>query len=185
MASRSLQTGDGQASLVTASVLDLDGESAKLTRARRLGPPRGNGPWDPPVTTETMSGSMRAIPDPLGSNGRVYELLIGEGSMLPIDCICRETTVDVAAATAMRAPGDDCPTPHWVPPATERVVAWKCTPRDLYVSAAPSAVFDGFGSSTFYFAQPPGIETVWVKEECMVGGGFRRIAADGSIAHSR
>lgn len=88
---------------------------------------------------------------------------------------CHDATLDVAVAKAVRVRKDpdlECgDTGAFSPATTEKVQVLLCTDED---------------EVRYAFAEGPGVEWLYVNDDCvMQGGGFRRIADDLSIAAPR
>jgi len=97
---------------------------------------------------------------------------------------CEMGTVQVAAATAVRdyyKGGCDGDRGHWVPGAMKRAEALRCGTR-----AAGDASHEPDRLEEMAFAPAPGIEFLYVNDDCvMQGGGYRFVAADASVAAIR
>lgn len=84
---------------------------------------------------------------------------------------CKRTTIAAARPTAVRGPSpgaDECGDEgRWSPATTRRVTVLRC---DL-----------GDDSAELAFAPSPGIEWLFVNDDCLQGGGWRQAPADRSI----
>lgn len=122
--------------------------------------------WDP-VTTRQLLGTATVT-------GATTTLVFGD-----IKLTCTAGKHAVARAGAVRAPSppaknSECgDTGRFIPATTTKVDAFRCkTPDDV--------------DPSFVFAAAPGIEWIFVNDDCaMQGGGWRQIASDGSIAPFR
>lgn len=88
---------------------------------------------------------------------------------------CKRTKLRAARATAVRAYhakndgcGDDG---RWIPGATKPQIALRCSDPEEWDQIA--------------FAPTPGIEWVVLSDDCLAGGGWRAVNADGTIAKPR
>ncbi len=98
---------------------------------------------------------------------------------------CATGEVRVASATAVRKPGrrSECGDRGvWTPAPTQRVVALRCGIDESPVD--PS--FPPDRREEMAFVAAPGIEFLFVNDDCvMQGGGYRFIAANGEVAAIR
>jgi hypothetical protein len=90
---------------------------------------------------------------------------------------CKRTKLDVAAATAVRVPVPrvtECGNQGmWLPNKTKKVDALLCT-------------HDPDDPNQIGLAAAPGIEWLYVNDDCvMQGGGWRSIPKDGSVMRAR
>ncbi|MEO7093377.1 MAG: hypothetical protein ABI175_09010, partial [Polyangiales bacterium] len=175
---RSLMTGQIRAtSVLTFATLNRIDDRAMLTleeqsASNHLGNDRID-PWSEKAVTRRFMGSE------VTANGvTTFDLFDGTDRFA---LACKPTKVAVAKATAVRkrdpkkesCSGDQG---HWVPAQTTKVAALVCgDPGD---EMAP-----GY---TFTAPDAPAIEWLYINDDCsMQGGGYRAIAADGSIAPFR
>lgn len=105
---------------------------------------------------------------------------------LSLEWTCKITKLDVAAATAVRGrdpkwKGKDCGDPgRWEPAATQKVSALQCTQFYPSDDEQPPVVDS---KDNLAFAPAPGIEWLWVNDECVIeGGGWRRVPAKPTLA---
>ena len=105
---------------------------------------------------------------------------------LSLEWTCKMTKLDVAPATAVRgrdsrAKGKECgDTGAWQPAKTQKVEALPCTESTGSDddTAAPADSKDNLA-----FTAAPGIEWLWVNDECVItGGGWRRVPAKLTLA---
>lgn len=90
---------------------------------------------------------------------------------------CRTTTIAAAPPTAVRRAtipdhveecGDEG---RWQPRTTKRMTVLRCADDDSTSDDAPDLAF----------APSPGIEWLYVNDDCLQGGGWRQVPADRSI----
>lgn len=134
--------------------------------------------WPPPAAPVSYSGT--AV-----QRGALLELSLARDTA-SLRLHCRRVQEPVAAADAARTPSDVAGTEGcgdegtWSPPALTPVDALAC--MDAGEPGRPSHDTDG----RLVFAAPPGIEWLYVNDDCaMQGGGLRRIPADGATARFR
>jgi hypothetical protein len=105
------------------------------------------------------------------------------------DLTCKKEKIEVAAATAVRGrdptwAGQECGDPgRWEPPATSKVEVLHCVPTPAPSDSGPDepAATDHLG-----FAPGPGVEWLYVNDDCVIqGGGWRKVGAKSSIAAVR
>jgi hypothetical protein len=164
----------GHATLTT-STLTLDGERATLTMATRTTSDPGTragpieGAW---VDTATKTYTGRSVDD----MGGTLELTLHDGiDNLALSCVYKEVSVAADDAVRVRSSDDsECgDVGQWSPSATTMTHAWVCHRDD-----------DAREAITF--GVTPGIEHLFVNDDCIIqGGGLRRIARDGSVAGVR
>jgi hypothetical protein len=97
---------------------------------------------------------------------------------------CSMGHVQVAAATAVRKPvgGGQCDGDRgrWQPRATKRVAALRC---GIHL---PSPDYPADRDEDMAFTAPPGIEFLFVNDDCvMQGGGYRLMPPDGGVGAIR
>jgi len=92
----------------------------------------------------------------------------------PTDTItlqCKRTTVPAARPTAVRGPSpkaEECGDEgRWSPSSTKRVSVLSCDSAE--------------GTAGIAFAPSPGIEWLYVNDDCLQGGGYRQVKPDRSI----
>ena len=92
----------------------------------------------------------------------------------PTDTIrlqCKRTTIAAARPTAVRGPSpkaDECGDEgRWSPTGTKRVSVLSCD--------------SGQAGAAIAFAPSPGIEWLFVNDDCLQGGGYRQVKPDRSI----
>jgi hypothetical protein len=175
-----------RASVVVATQTGLDGA--------RMG--EGIVAWGN-AESRTYSGSAR-------ESGGILELDLRDASDR-LDLVCTRKEEAVAAATAVRVrtdfEGGDCGDPGaWSPGATSSVVVLACNRRpSAPAEPPPPAPTDPDEArweqeiaaeralrSQLSFGEGPGIEYLYVNDDCMIqGGGLRFIPADGSVTNVR
>ena len=108
-----------------------------------------------------------------------------------IELRCTRTRLRAARADAVREPaplrhgGEDCGDEgRWVPAGTRPVDAIRCLPAEGR-SIAPDDDSTWPNADHLALAPAPGIEWLYVNDDCTQGGGWRRVPADGSIARGR
>jgi hypothetical protein len=111
-------------------------------------------------------------------------LVLAHGSDT-LDLTCKPGTLAVAGATAVRRPNPTKPGQEecgdrgrWVPGATRKLEALRCelVPQDE----------DPDRGERYAFVPAPGIEFLYVNDDCVIqGGGYRAIPKDGSIGAVR
>jgi len=108
---------------------------------------------------------------------------------LSLDFTCKKEKVDVAAATAVRGrdpkwAGKECGDPgRWEPGATSKVEILHCAPTPAPSDDGPDepAATDHLG-----FAAGPGVEWLYVNDDCVIqGGGWRKVPANSAIVGVR
>ncbi len=132
------------------------------------------GPWSPP-TTEHVLGSIDAAGTQLTWTGRHAWTWV-----------CSSAKVAAARATAVRTRSNghrECGDKgRWVPPATRGVAVLSCA----FAEADDPGDAEGEAHDRVVFAPAPGVEYVWVNDDCVVqGGGYRSIAKDSALARAR
>lgn len=142
------------------------GDRATIFVERKLA--ESEGPWAPAGTT-LYTGTGDGTSFSLAAAGQAK-----------LDLACKREKLDVAAATAVRKPvasgkykqpcsGDPG---RWVPPKTTKLEVLSCK-------------LPGF-EAPMPFAAAPGVEYLFVNDDCaQQGGDYRVIAADGSVAPVR
>jgi hypothetical protein len=178
---RELHTGGVQhESSLSTFVLQWHEAQAVLTEERRVGPSRPGARrierWSAPELTQYVGAVT------FSSDGkRASFTFTRRGDSWPLDCV--RGTVRAASAAAVRTPRpsrrgeEECGDPgRWVPGATTQVAALRCAlDQD-----------DPDREEGYAFAPAPGLELLYVNDDCdMQGGGYRRISADGSIGNVR
>lgn len=108
---------------------------------------------------------------------------------LTLDWTCKKVKLDVAAATAVlghdpKFKGKDCGDPgRWQPAASKKVEGFQCTevpPADADPTAEPDP------KTHLAFAPSPGIEWLYIDDECVLkGGGWRRIDKKATVGEVR
>ena len=118
--------------------------------------------------------------------GEAISITLSRGGEM-LELSCEMGTIAAAAATAVRRPhprapgGDECygDRGRWVPARAEKVQALRCG-----VSEADDPTADRMEKMAF--TAEPGVEFLAINDDCiMQGGGYRRIARDGSVANVR
>ncbi|HEU0037426.1 MAG TPA: hypothetical protein VFQ53_42740 [Kofleriaceae bacterium] len=189
---RELQTGAivGRHTLTTYT-LRQDGKQAALdveTRTTSKGqrPAGSKDPfmyeslvdWSAP-TTKHYAGTVETAGAKL-----VFHLADGAD---PLELPCTKARRAVATPTAVRRPHprkpdqDGCSGERgmWVPAAMTKLDVLSCDP-------IPKDEQDGDRVERYAFAPAPGVEFLYVNDDCvMQGGGYRAIAADGSVGKIR
>jgi hypothetical protein len=164
---------------LTTYTLQRHGALALLTRDELKGGdihgPHVMGPWSPSPTKRyvgTAETQGTSVTLSLSSDTETLTLR------------CAPATIAVAAIHAVRKPhrkledgcGDEG---RWVPAATKNVQLLRC------LELEPDGSTDVYGRP-LNFARAPGIEWLFVNDDCtQQGGGWRRIPADGSVAPPR
>lgn len=107
----------------------------------------------------------------------------------PTDTItlpCRRTAIAVARADAVRrssipAAKQECgDRGRWHPASTRQIPALRCLPlADKPWNIEDSSTWDS--APHLAFAPSPGIEWLYVNDDCLQGGGWREVPADRSI----
>lgn len=135
------------------------------------------GPWSR-EPTKTYVGTVEG-------SGTALKLVLRQGSeTLEMPCIAGKLAV--AAAGAVRRPllpsTNRCTDRgRWVPAATKQVDALRCSPF-----SKDEQSLEPDRKERFVFAAEPGVEFLYVDDDCtMEGGGYRAIAKDGAIAKPR
>ena len=134
-------------------------------------------PWSAVLSTKQYLGTFAEI-----TNTLTLDVAAGAETL---HFVCKRAKETVATATAVRRPHPKAPgctgdQGHWDPAAT--------TPVDVLHCELPEGFQEAHGWFVPYlaFAPAPGIEWLFVNDDCsMQGGGWRRIAADGAIAGFR
>lgn len=153
--------------------LTVRGQEASLviTEQRRQQHRRETGAWEP-VGERQLHGTVQR-------SGERHRFSFAEGGEA-FDCQRGPVAVAPASAGRMPSPGaddDECgDTGVWSAPSVE-VDVLSCRPVK-----APDVAGDDY---RLVFAPPPGVEYLWVNDDCFQGGGYRRIPADASIAPPR
>jgi hypothetical protein len=187
----------------TASTYTLyrDGDRASIVVATRTGSdgarmPEAIAGWGD-AESRTYSGSAR-------ESGGTLELDLRDATDR-LDLVCTRKQESVAAATAVRvrtdSGGGDCgDRGAWSPAATSSVVVLACNRRPAAPSEPPPAAptdpdearweqeiaAEEALRSQLSFGEGPGIEYLYVNDDCIIqGGGLRFIPADGSVANVR
>lgn len=136
------------------------------------------GPWKP-ATVKTYLGTAKDAKRVV-----TLDLINIADATDTISMPCRKTTIAAATATAVRRAtvsatecGDDG---RFHPRTTKRLSVLRCLPFD-------DKRFDLDDSATWSsadhlaFAASPGIEWLYVNDDCLQGGGWRQVPADGAI----
>ena len=130
--------------------------------------------------------SFRIYVGTVATRGRTQTFALADGAD-KLDLPCKHTTIAVAAAGAIREPsssgpagGEECgDRGRFRPPGTKRIEVLSCLPiakDDL----------DPDRREQLAFAPEPGIEFLFVNDDCsMQGGGYRAIAPGGAVASVR
>jgi hypothetical protein len=161
--------------------LRRDGASAALTmEVQHAATKRGFmevGEWKPVSTKHYLGTAAEA------GGKTTIDIALGAESL---HFTCKRTQQSVAAATAVRRRHAyevyrECGDPgRWEPAATTRVDVLRCELPEGFQEA------HGWFVPYLAFTPAPGIEWLHVNDDCsMQGGGWRRIASDGSIAAFR
>jgi hypothetical protein len=176
---RQLDTGAimGKNQLVTHRLHQAEGrallivETRSSKRAMALTPER----IEPlgPATVRRFSGTVRTV-------GTLTTFELADGADV-LSLECEMGSVRVASATAVReregrnqCEGDRG---RWVPAATKPVRALRCG-----IDREPDPVFKPDRLEKMAFLEAPGLEFLWVNDDCaMQGGGYRLVPADESV----
>ncbi|HEY5934179.1 MAG TPA: hypothetical protein VIU61_06090 [Kofleriaceae bacterium] len=131
--------------------------------------------------------SFRLYVGPVAARGRAQTFALADGAE-KLDLPCKLATVAVAGASAFREPssapgrrgGEECgDRGSFRPPGTRRVEVLSCLP---FAKDDP----DPDRKEAIAFAPEPGIEFLFVNDDCsMQGGGYRAIAPGGAVASVR
>lgn len=169
-------------SMLHTYTLRRHGNRALLTVDVQTAPsstdPAAIGPWSP-KSTKRYVGTVEV------RGGAILMKLSHGGEILELPCAMG--TLAAAAASAVRRPhprgrdSDACDGDRgrWVPGATTRIEVLRC---GLFNEDDPDADRD----ERMAFMAAPGIEYLFVNDDCdQQGGGYRLIAKDGSIAKVR
>lgn len=169
-------------STLTTWTLRRDGGQALLTIDEQVSATRMSedlGPWSAP-TTRTFLGAAK-------TERTKTTFTLSDGTETRT-LVCSPSAVSAAGATAVRRPGRRKPGQEecgdqgtWAPARRHLVNVLRC--RD----AAEDDTDDGeSGDPDLRFARAPGIEFLYVNDDCsMQGGGWRDIPKDGSVAPPR
>jgi hypothetical protein len=187
----------------TASTYTLyrDGDRASVVVATQTGSdgatlPEGITGWGD-AESRTYSGSAREL-------GGTLELDLRDATDR-LDLVCTRKQESVAPATAVRVRtdtvGGDCgDRGAWSPGATSSVVVLACNRRPAAPTEPPppaptdpdearwerEIAAEEALRSQLSFGEGPGIEYLYVNDDCIIqGGGLRFIPADGSVANVR
>lgn len=175
---RDLQAGALRPNQVlTTYTLRRLGTQAVLTELTQSAVAPIKGPTGPfgPGETRTFVGSVE-------SDGAKVRLKLQHGTE-QLDLSCRAGSVSAASATAVRVrtPGiGSCggDRGQWSPRAVTSVAALRCGP--LPKGSDPDR------TDEYVFAASPGVEFLFVNDDCVIqGGGYRLVASDASIAPTR
>jgi hypothetical protein len=170
---RQLRVGKVPMATRTTFELILDGERATLVeideqehRALSLADADREARW--------TSGTRRMYRGAVTPVAGAVELALESEGVQPLQLHCTQHAVDAARAGAVRVPPPNrppdgpCGDPGaWDPPATSSIHALVC---DAGV-AGP----DGDDDDRLVFADPPGVEYVFVNDGCVLRGGGLRI----------
>jgi hypothetical protein len=128
--------------------------------------------------------SFRLYQGTVAMRGRAQTFTLADGAE-KLDLPCRLATIAVASASAFREPSarsadEECgDRGKFRPPGTRRVEVLSCLP---FAKDDP----DPDRKEQLAFAPEPGIEFLYVNDDCsMQGGGYRAIAPGGAIASIR
>lgn len=161
---------------------DHDGHALLTVEIRRAPRPLSDGAE--PANWTLVSSSKHA--GTIDEQGNVVRIAVASGGRA-FDLTCKRATVAAARADAVRGRtpkwrGDDCEDPgRWVPAQTQPVDVIRCIPYDERADDPSHEAWDKLA-----FAAAPGIESVYVHDDCVLrGGGWRLVPADGSIAKLR
>ncbi len=165
---------------LTTETLTFSGDHATLTINQKSAPSGAMlgetiaGPWVD-TSTKKLSGLVQ------NHQRGTVELTLRDGSDA-LDLLCGRQEVRVAAATAVRIRSSDdseCGDQGtWEPAATTPVSAWVC-------HAKPTNP-DDVSPVEYTFGEAPGIEFLFVNDDCIIqGGGLRRVPSDGSVSAIR
>jgi hypothetical protein len=180
---RSFDTGvlNARSTLVTRTLQRFE-DQALLTELTQT----SNSSTFKPVIGPFDAPKIRRYLGTATTTGKVTTFTLTDGdTKLKLDCAMGD--VKVAAATAVRASsgkgGCNGDRGHWVPAATKRVQALRCgideTPPDP--EYPPPDRFEEMA-----FTAPPGIEFLFVNDDCvMQGGGYRFVPANGEVGAIR
>jgi len=158
------------------SILRRVGDRASL-RVELDGAPMESGDtpaaWSP-VHRETFVGTSHR-----DRERTVFELVSARGTRLTLTCRADRLAVHRAGANLVPDPEfhDECGNRGvWRPRATRTVAVLSCAASDRDLDH-----YGQFGSTAMAFAPAPGVESLYINDDCIVqGGGYRlRSAADG------
>ena len=156
-------------STLTIRTLTLDGERATLAVAVRTTTDKVDAPWSD-GTTRTYTGRGLERVD-----GHLDLALHDAADTLALSCVYKDVSVAADTAVRVRSSDSECgDVGQWSPSATTMMHAWVCAP-------------DGDDKrEEIAFGQAPGIEHLFVNDDCIIqGGGLRRVPRDGSVAAVR
>jgi hypothetical protein len=152
---------------LTTFTLSFDGVRASLrTQPQTLKGSETGTEWlsDP---EETFVGTLIRA----DANSMTIDLAVKEGTM---SLQCSRSSVQVARANAVRIPNpkftDECGDEGiWFPAKTTKKSGWKCESEGpLWLG--------------LFLADPPGIEHLFVNDDCaMQGGGYRLVESSGKV----
>jgi hypothetical protein len=168
---RQLRVGKAPVATRTTFELVIDGGRATLVeldeqadRARSVAEADRQTRWTV-ATRRTYRGSVTRL-------AGAVELALESEGVQPLPLHCTQRAVDAAPAGAVRVPSPDRPPDGrcgdggaWTPAAVASVQALVCD--------AGASDPDGDDDDRLVFGDPPGLEYVFVHDDCLRGGGLR------------